>query len=210
MSTQLDAVIVGGGIIGLSIAHRATARGMDVAVLEAGEPGGGATNVAAGMLAPVTEAAFGEEALLEAALESHRRWPAFAAELGVSLLGRGALMVARDRDEAEALERELAFRAELGLPVERLRPSEARRREPALAPTVRLAAEAPGDDAVDPRAVAAALRAALGPVLRSRGCRRPFWLRRLIAPGVRPAARSCPWETTPCWSPARRATAASG
>ena len=89
MSTQLDAVIVGGGIIGLSIAHRATARGMTVAVLEAGEPGGGATNVAAGMLAPVTEASFGEEALLEAALESHRRWPAFAAELGVPLLGRG-------------------------------------------------------------------------------------------------------------------------
>ena len=57
-----DAVIVGGGIIGLSIAHRATARGMTVAVLEAGEPGGGATNVAAGMLAPVTEAACGEEA----------------------------------------------------------------------------------------------------------------------------------------------------
>jgi glycine oxidase len=170
MSTQLDAVIVGGGIIGLSIAHRATARGMRVAVLEAGDPGGGATNVAAGMLAPVTEAAFGEEALLEAALESHRRWPAFAAELGVGLLGRGALMVARDRDEAEALERELAFRAELGLPVERLRPTEARRREPALAPALRLAAEAPGDDAVDPRAVAAALRAGLGPVLRT-GCR---------------------------------------
>ena len=46
----------------------------------------------------------------------------------------GALVVARDRDEAEALERELALRTELGLAVERLLPSAARRLEPALAP----------------------------------------------------------------------------
>jgi glycine oxidase len=41
--------------------------------------------------------------------------------------------------------------------VERLRGSEARRREPALAPTVRLAIEIADDHAIDPRALAAAL-----------------------------------------------------
>jgi glycine oxidase len=68
-------------------------------------------------------------------------------------------MVARDRDEAEALDRELAFRERLGLRVERLLPSEARRLEPALAPNVRLALHVPDDRAVDPREVLAALAA---------------------------------------------------
>lgn len=155
-----DVVIVGGGIIGLSIALRARERGLSVLVLErepVSPPGHGTSAVAAGMLAPVAEAAFGEEALLGVCLESARRWPAFAAALGVPLHATGSLMVARDRDEAEALERELRFRERLGLPVERLTPSEARRREPALAPTLRAALDVPDDSAVDPRAVLAAL-----------------------------------------------------
>jgi glycine oxidase len=72
----------------------------------------------------------------------------------------GTLMVARDRDEAEALDRELAFRAEHGLPAERLLPTAARRAEPALAPTLRLAVDLPEDHAIDPRALCAALAAA--------------------------------------------------
>ena len=72
----------------------------------------------------------------------------------------GTLLVARDRDEAEALERSLAFRRELGLEVERLRPSQARRAEPALAPTVRLALDVPSDHSVDPRRMVAALAVA--------------------------------------------------
>jgi glycine oxidase len=69
--------------------------------------------------------------------------------------------VARDADEAEALERELALRARLGLAVKRLRPSEARRREPGLAPALRLALDIPDDHAIDPRALTAALVAAV-------------------------------------------------
>ena len=72
----------------------------------------------------------------------------------------GTLVVARDRDEAEALEREIAFRREHGLRVERLRGSQARRLEPALAPTVRLGLLAPEDHAVDPRRLTAALATA--------------------------------------------------
>jgi glycine oxidase len=77
--------------------------------------------------------------------------------------------VARDRDEAEALERELELRERLGLQVQRLLPSAARRLEPALAPAVRLAFDAPDDHAVDPRLVCAALAVACergGAVLR--------------------------------------------
>ena len=153
-----DVAVVGGGLVGLAVAHRAQTRGLRVLVLDAGAPGA-ATPVSAGMLAPASEASFGEEAVARANLASAALWPAWAEELGLPLLQEGALMVARDRDEAEALERELAFRQELELPVQRLLPSEARRREPALAPTLRAALDVPGDLAVDPRAAVRALRA---------------------------------------------------
>jgi glycine oxidase len=69
----------------------------------------------------------------------------------------GTLLAARDSDEAEALGRELALRQRLGLAAQRLRASEARRLEPALAPTLRLALDVPGDHAIDPRQLTAAL-----------------------------------------------------
>ena len=79
------------------------------------------------------------------------------AARGVGLMRTGTLLLARDEDDARELERQLDFRESLGLAVRRLRPSEAREREPALAPTVRLALEAPEDHSVDPRLVLAAL-----------------------------------------------------
>jgi glycine oxidase len=144
-------------------------------VYDRGELGAGTSRVAAGMLAPVAEADAGERALLELGLRSAALWPAFAEELvaasGVDIDYRttGTLMLARDRDEAEALERERDLRERLGLRVERLLPSAARRLEPALAPTLRGALHLPDDHAVDPRLVCAALARAAeqaGVVLR--------------------------------------------
>jgi glycine oxidase len=163
-----DILVIGGGLIGLSVAWRAAARGARVRVVDAGRIGAGASHVAAGMLAPVAEAEFGEAGrrLLKLSLASLERWPAFAGELraatgiDVGLRRTGTLVLARDADEAAALERELAFRSECGLRVDRLRPSQARTREPALAPTLRLALEVPGDASVDPRLVVEALVAA--------------------------------------------------
>ncbi|MGI8622530.1 MAG: glycine oxidase ThiO [Solirubrobacteraceae bacterium] len=169
-----DVLVVGGGIVGLAVAHRARERGLAVEVLDAGEAG--AWSVAAGMLAPVTEAEFGEDALVRLGLESAERYPAFCAELGVELRAAGTLVVARDRDEAEALDRLHAFRAQLGLAAERLVPSAARRREGALAPSVRLALDVPDDRSVDPRALVAALRERV-PVRRAR-------VRKIIDDGV--------------------------
>lgn len=159
---------MGGGAIGLAIAWRCAQRGADVVVCDAGPLGAGASRVAAGMLAPVSEVEYGPAGryLLELGLDSVRRWPAFAAELASAsgtdsrLRETGILLVARDRDAAEALERERAFRESLGLRVTRLRPSEARALEPALAPTVRLALEAPDDHSVDPRWLTEALQTA--------------------------------------------------
>lgn len=159
-----DVAVVGGGIIGLAVGWRAQQRGLRTLLLERdAHVARGATHAAAGMLAPVSEAHVAERELLALGLASAARYPAFVAELAQAtpldpgFLHCGTLAVARDRDEAEALDRERAMRAELGLEVERLLGREARRREPGLAPTVRLALDVPDDHAVDPRALAAAL-----------------------------------------------------
>jgi glycine oxidase len=166
-STSFDVVVVGGGAIGLAVGWRAAQRGLRVAVLERAEPGHGTSWVAAGMLAPVAEARFVEQPLLELGLAAASAYPQFVEELRAAsdsdpgYLPCGTLLAARDRDEAESLERELQLRQGLGLAVERLRPSEARRLEPGLAPTLRLALEVPGDHAIDPRKLTAALAQAL-------------------------------------------------
>ena len=156
-SSTYDLAVAGGGAIGLACAWRAAGRGLRTIVIDAGDPG--AWEVAAGMLAPVAEAQVGDAAAVELGLRAVRGFGAFCEELGEDVGHRtiGTLLVARDRDEAEALERELTFRRVLGLEVERLRPSQARRAEPALAPTVRLALDVPGDHSVDPRRLVAAL-----------------------------------------------------
>jgi len=167
-SKRVDVAIVGAGIIGMAVAWRARERGMTVALLERDAPGQATSRVAAGMLAPVVEVEFGQAGrrLLELGLRSAGMWPTFAselearAELAVGLMRTGTLLIARDEDDARELERQLAFRESLGLAVTRLRPSEAREREPALSPVMRLALEAPDDHSVDPRAVLAALERA--------------------------------------------------
>ncbi len=132
-------------------------------LVDRGPLAGATTAVAAGMLAPVSEADPQESALVALGLESARRWPAFAAELAdvsgidVGYRACGTLLVARDADEAGALERELALRERLGLEARTLLPSQARALEPALTPALRAAVEVPGDHAVDPRLVGAAL-----------------------------------------------------
>ncbi|HUJ34015.1 MAG TPA: glycine oxidase ThiO [Solirubrobacteraceae bacterium] len=167
-SSSSDVVVVGAGAVGLAIGWRAAQRGLHVTVLErAGAPGAGTSAVAAGMLAPISETIATELPLMRLGLASLDAYPRFVQELGDAsgmdpgYLSCGTLLAARDADEAEALARELALRESLGLAVHRLRASEARRLEPALAPTLRLALEIPGDHAIDPRKLTAALARAL-------------------------------------------------
>src|ERR1700704_7172783 len=79
----VDLLVIGGGVIGLSIAWRARERGMSVTVLERDRTGAGTSRVAAGMLAPVAEVEFGESGrrVLELGLRSAELWPQFVAQL---------------------------------------------------------------------------------------------------------------------------------
>jgi glycine oxidase len=163
---SFDAVVVGAGVIGLACAWRAAQRGLRVAVIDRDGPGSGATRVAAGMLAPVGEASWGEEHLLALNLESARLYPAFADELEEAATSRvgyrrcGALHVALDRDEAEELRRRHELQVSLGLDAEWLRPRECRALEPGLATAITGGVHARDEAEVDPVALTSALAAA--------------------------------------------------
>jgi len=119
-SEAADLVVAGAGLIGLSGALEAARSGLEVIVVDAGSAER-ASEVAAGMIAPVGEASWGEEALLAAALDSAERWPGFAARLEdesgepVGYRPCGALHVGLDRDEAAELRRIHGLHDELGL-----------------------------------------------------------------------------------------------
>jgi glycine oxidase len=72
-ASQEDVVIVGGGVIGMAIAHALVCEGLRVRVLEADAVGSGASGAAAGMLAPLSEAREGGP-MLQLGLESLSRF----------------------------------------------------------------------------------------------------------------------------------------
>jgi glycine oxidase len=162
-----DVAVVGGGVIGLSCGWRLAQRGARVVVVERGEPGCGATRVAAGMLAPVGELTFGEPELLELTLEAARLYPRFVAEVEAASGGEtgfeelGALHIALDRDEAAQLRRVHDLQRSLELEAQWLPPRRCRDLEPGLAPSFHGGVFAPGEAAVDPRALTLALLGAL-------------------------------------------------
>jgi glycine oxidase len=164
-ATGSDVLVVGGGVIGLCAGWRLARDGAVVRLLD--DSGSrGASWTAAGMLAPVSEAAYGEEDLLRLNLAALARFPEVAAEIeadtghGVGLRRTGTLLVARDADDGVALRRLAAFCDSLGLPTETLTVAERRRQEPALSPAVRGAILVPDDLSVDNRCYVRALVAA--------------------------------------------------
>jgi glycine oxidase len=164
---SFDAIVVGGGIIGLSCAWRAARRGARVVVLDRDRPPAGATRVAAGMLAPVGELTFGEPELLEMTLAAAEAYPGFVAELeaatglATGYERIGALHVALDRDEAAELRRVHDLQRSLGLGAKWLPPRRCRELEPGLTPSFHGGVHAPDEAAADPRALVTALLAAL-------------------------------------------------
>ena len=151
---MFDAVFVGGGVIGLASAWQAAERGLDVCVLERDRAGSGASRVAAGILAPDSEAEPGNEPFVPLARRSLELYPAFVDALGVDVgfWQCGMLAVALDRDEIEVLKRE---------PGEHtwLTPSECRRLEPGLSPRVAGGILSEQEASVDPRRLVEALAA---------------------------------------------------
>ena len=159
LSSKPEVIIVGGGIIGLSVAWQLLRDGIDAVVIDPA-PGTGASHAAAGMLAPIHEAYWGETHILELNLAASQAWPAFADELGVDSVDyrrNGMLMAAYDTDDKALLDNLGDLHEQEGLPVDRLRSRDCRLREPLLAPGVRGGVYSPLDHQVNPRQVVAEL-----------------------------------------------------
>jgi len=160
---RTDVVVVGGGLIGLSIAWRLAKGGRSVTVIERDTVGAGASLAATGMLAPAAEHEPGSDPLLPLALDSLSRWPGFrdalqaASGLDIDYRREGTLVLAIGRDEVERLRFRHDLQRRSGVTAEWLSGPAIRAREPLLRPSVSAGILCPLDHQVDPRLVMAAL-----------------------------------------------------
>lgn len=165
MPADYDVIIVGGGIIGASIAWRLARNQVRVLLLDAAKIGSEASSAAAGMLAPGGE--FDQQSpLLDFALRSFANYDRFIAALeadsglGVELQHTGAVQLAFSAAELESLTQRAASQRASGIPSTVLARDELR----ALAPLVNtdaIGAVHYTDEAIiDPRVLITALRAA--------------------------------------------------
>jgi glycine oxidase len=157
-----SAVVIGGGVIGMSVAWRAAQRGLAVTVADP-DPGKGASYAAAGMITPVSEAAYAERELYRLGVAAQQQYAAFTAELtrttGLPTGYRqsGTLQVAWDSDDLAVLGEYRELQESFGVTVRPLTGRECRAAEPLLGPSVRGGLLAPDDASVDPRLLTSAL-----------------------------------------------------
>lgn len=163
-SQYSDALIVGGGIVGLSIARKLKQKGIEkITILEKNPTcGNESSNAAAGMLAPQAEAARADS-FFNFCRASRDSYPKFAAELfdetgiDVELNRTGTLYLAFNQKETEELEKRFAWQTAANLPVEKLTAREILKLEPNVSPEVVSGLLFPQDWQVENRKVVAAL-----------------------------------------------------
>ncbi|MEV5648341.1 glycine oxidase ThiO [Nocardia sp. NPDC052254] len=154
--------VVGGGVIGLAVAWRAAEQGWSVTIYDPAA-GTGASWVAGGMLAPLSEGWPGEDDLLAFGAASLRRWPEFAARLraatGVDVfVADQTLTLALDAADAADLRTIADFCGGHGHDMRVLDRAGVRAAETGLSRTVRAGLLATGEPAVDNRLLVDALR----------------------------------------------------
>ena len=158
-----DVVIVGGGVIGLTIARALALRGVrDVCLVERGNLGTEASWAAAGMLLPQVEAD-AQDDFFNLACQSRDLYPAFAAALreetaiDVELDTTGTLYVALTEHDHEEIQRRYEWQTKAGFSVERLSGDEARELEPCISEAALGALRFPKDIQVENRRLLSAL-----------------------------------------------------
>ncbi len=139
-----DCLIVGGGIIGLSLAYDLAGHGLAVRVSDAGQPGREASWAGAGILPPASSAVDDPlEQLTALSNKLHRQWSAElrdSTRIDNGYRRTGAIYLARSGAELPSL---IALADQLrfgGIEAERLPPASMSQIEPALRPTGSMAA----------------------------------------------------------------------
>jgi len=158
-----EVVIIGGGVIGLTIARALALRGIrDICLLEKGNIGTEASFAAAGILAPQVEADSDDE-FFRLACASRDLYPSFAAslfaetEIDIELDTTGTLYVALSEDDEHECEHRYDWQTRAGLQVGKLTAAQACELEPCINPAVRGALLFPNDVQVENRRLLCAL-----------------------------------------------------
>lgn len=154
-------LVLGAGIIGLSIADELVQRGHEVCLVDPA-PGRGASKAAAGMLSPSAEVWHGETEILRLGMRSLALWPGYAERLGVPRHHAGTLLVGRDRGDLQQVERQVDLLRGLGAAPGLMTGRQVRALEPTLGSRVAGGALLAEDHSVDPRAVVSSLLDRLG------------------------------------------------
>lgn len=162
-SKTADVIIVGGGVIGLSIARELARRGVrEVTLVERGELGAEASWAAGGMLGPQVEADQPDD-FFRLACSSRDLYPEFAdallAETGVDveLDKTGTLYLGFTSSDELQMRRRFDWQVKAGLQIEWLTGDEARRMEPNISPHVVCALRFPNEYQVENRRLVQAL-----------------------------------------------------
>lgn len=158
-----DVLIVGGGIIGLSLAQELALQKLSVTVLERGQMGQESSSAGAGILAPRAEM---EEAgpLAQLLLASRKIYPDFVRQvsersgMNIDFEISGLLSVALNLEQEVELGRKRQQQTELGLEVQSLSREETLRIESALNPELLSALFFPDEGYVDNRQLVEAVR----------------------------------------------------
>lgn len=142
----MDAIVVGGGIVGLASAYSLAERGADVTLYEKGSLGSGSTARAAGGI----RSQFTTPVNVELSLASKAVWNRFEDDFGVDIAYRknGYLFLARSEDTAERFRANVRMQRDLGAESEFLRPEEATEHCPGLQTEHFVAATFNGDDGI--------------------------------------------------------------
>ena len=137
MPKNVDVAIIGGGLIGCSIAYFLGRRGVKSLVIERNHVGSEASGANAGALWPQGEAK-GPGPFIWLALASNKMFPNLSDELAEDIHYRrsGMMHVILDDEDVAKANETVAWQSVLGLHQQRLTGDEAWRLEPALSPKV--------------------------------------------------------------------------
>ncbi len=153
-SRAADVLIIGGGIIGCSIAWRLAQAGMKVTVLDRSEPGAEASSAAAGMLAPLGEMVE-PRAFSELCVASRGLYPRFAEEIEessghhVGYRSDGSLLVALNKELEDELAEVHRTQTAQGYTIQTLTAEEVHDRDAGLSPKIRSGLFIPSDHWID-------------------------------------------------------------